>query len=718
MRLAPFRFAAALCALVPGIASASPVDARLTTKGLKFVETQVKALVPSVLDLDPTVITLSDTVCSQGPITLTQESTHLEIQLESFTLTPIAGALRIDVVVSVEGNGSSRFDRVYACYGNETCDETISIQHAHFTIDLAASIDGQGKPHIAIQNPVIDIKPENLSFELSGCPEAGIVDALYGLVEKFAVQVGTLVAESLVSKQVGPQLEGMIANYLTFKGNAGFVNYQATLTGVDLSTNGVTIIGDVDLTSVYPMAACLASDPGEPGAVAGAVPDLSGGTPTDVSVAVNLGVVQDAIYHVWHEGLLCITPDTLNTLKVDLSALNQLATLLPDFPLTTTWAIEANVAVPPTIEGSPANAAKLAVHVNQVGLDLIANLPDKSTRTLHVDLDATLTASVIVDPASNALALEVDGVKIDQMNVVDHLGLEASGVSMTHLQQLLETQILPGTLGSLGQIPVTGPVFGGIANAYVILRGFTTTPGYLMVKADLFMAPATDNDAPTTAIVSKPDHLVMPSDAKLVLGGTDKQDPTELLRYRVSVDGKLSDPTYVRTLTVGQVGKSGLVHVEVHAIDLAGNEDKKGVTADIDVDGVAPTLMVTDSLRGAVGDLSPTVHFVAMDDRTAATALVTHVTVTEVGGAAKNVMDVDLAAGARDATLSGLAASHSYQAVFTVRDQAGNSASSTMRFDVSSDASGGGCHVAGGSSGALTLLIVAAALVLARRRRA
>ena len=61
-----------------------------------------------------------------------------------------------------------------------------------------------------------------------------------------------------------------------------------------------------------------------------------------------------------------------------------------------------------------------------------------------------------MDPADNALALEIDAVKIDRMSVIDHLGLGAAGADLAHVQSELETSILPKALGQIGKIPVTG----------------------------------------------------------------------------------------------------------------------------------------------------------------------------------------------------------------------------------------------------------------------
>src|SRR5262249_3078779 len=144
------------------------------------------------------------------------------------------------------------------------------------------------------------------------------------------------------------------------------------------------------------------------------------------------------LYLAWHQGLMCITPDTLQTFNLDVgSALSMIGGLVPGFPTGTVWSLEANVAQPPKVEGEPANEAKLAIHVEQLGAAIIATLPDHTSKTLHLDLGATLTAAVVIDPASNALALQIDGATIDSMNVVDGIGLEASGVDIEKLKPMI-----------------------------------------------------------------------------------------------------------------------------------------------------------------------------------------------------------------------------------------------------------------------------------------
>jgi hypothetical protein len=708
--------AAAILVAFPVAAGASPVNARLTTQGLKFIEDQAKALVPSHLALDPISMNLFD--CGSYSASFTQSNTNVNLSLEKLELSTLPGVIRVDVQLSASATGTADFDKIYACYGHETCQDSLSVHSAHAVIDLAASVDSVGKPHFAVQKLDLQLTPDQLEMGISGCDEAGLADALIDVVKKYGLQLGLIVAQGLAEKQIGPLLEQAVSGYLSYSGSVAFVDFKAQLTGLDISTNGIAVSADLALSPVFPLAACEKSDPGAPGAVPGAAPDMSSGTPTELTMSVNLGVVQSALYLAWHQGLMCITPDTLSTLKVDLSALDQLGDMLPGYPIGTTWALEANVAQPPRVEGEPADEAKLAVHIDQLAADIIATMPDHTSRTLHVDLAATLTASVVLDPASNALALKVDGAKIDSMNVVDGLGLQAAGVDIARVRSLLETNILPTALSGVGQIPITGPVFG-VSGIYVILRQLKTTPAYLGLKADLFRAPADDKTAPTTQIVQKPNGIVTPANAKLVFGGSDDADPAELLQYHVIVDGQSILPTFVKTLQVGTVGKSQLVHVEVHAVDLAGNEDRTGATVDVNVDGVSPTVTLVNPPRGVVDDLSPKLAWSASDDRTQTPQLAAHITVTDMASGATKVDDRDLGAGVASTTIQGLSPGHSYAANIVVTDEAGNQTTVQTVFGVSANASngGGGCAVGGGPGGAISLLLVGLALLAARRRR-
>ena len=717
---------------LPALAVASPLTARVSTSGLNFMRDRALELVPSRIDLPPFKVDMFD--CDPEPAYFELTGARVNVTVQNLSLSlPSSGTIRADVTLTVAASGQAHFEHLWACYGRETCDASVEVKNARAIIDLAPSIDAQGKPRIVLSKVDVQLAPSDVSLALSNCPADDVVNLIVGFVKDFGLQLGVVIGQEIARKEVGPMLEGLLAGFLSYEGNGGmfspdvhFIDFKAALTGIDINAAGLTVSGDLDLTSKFPPAACVSNDPGDPSVFAGPAPDLGAGAASDVAVAVNLGLIQDVLYHAWHEGLMCVTPDTLKELGIEIdSALGHVNDLLPGFPDGTTFSFEAQVGEPPRVEGNVATSAKLGIHVNRMAAKLIATLPDRSSRILSLDLDATASASMVMDPRINALALQVDGVKLNRLDVDDQLGLTAMGFDFARVRQLLETAVLPRMLGELGQIPVTGPVFGGFGGMpiYVILKELKTTPAYVAVKANLFKAPDDDTEAPTTQIIDKPSRVVKPSEARLMFGGADKQIPVELLRYRVIVSGKAAEPTFVKVLSVGEEGTSGKVRVEVHAVDLAGNEDPAGQVVEVDVDGVLPTLGLTAQLRGAVDDLTPTLKWTASDDRTAAAKIGARVEVTELParageGAEVEVSARDLPGGTTETTLEGLSAGKQYRVVLTVLDEAGNQAATTVIFSVSPDAAGGGCEVGGGTDGWFATLVLLAfvALVMSRRR--
>jgi hypothetical protein len=712
------------------LAHASPVNARVSTEGLDFVRDRMLELVPRRLDLEPLK---ADMFACEG------EDASFELQQGRLDLTvnkleiklPQNGVIRVELDLTIGASGKAHFEKLYFCYGRETCDANISLKNARATIDLAPSIDAQGKAKVEIARLDVQLRPADVSIRLSNCPEDEIVNVVVGFVKDYGLQLGVLIATNLAHQKVGPIVEGLVQGFLSYTGDATVVDLQtsftASLLGIDISTTGLQVRGDLDITSRFPAAACIGNAPPEPTVRPGATPDLGAGTPSHLGLAVNFGLVEDVLYHVWHEGKLCVTPHGLrDDYGIDLDALNELGHILPGFPEGTKFSFEGRVAEPPRVEGNVASAAKLTVHVNKLQAALYANLPSGSTRSLKLEADASVSVSLVMDPRINALALQVDGVKVDRMHVNDNLGLSELGFDFGRIRTLLETTILPEVLGHLGQIPITGPVFGGIEGVpiYVILKELKTTPAYLVVKADLFKAPDNDREPPTTKVVEKPTKIVRPIDAKLLFGGSDAQIPSDLLRYRIVVDGRplATEPTFVRQIAVGEAGRSHTVHVRAHAVDLAGNEDPTGVSVMVEVDGVPPVVQLKSQLRGTVDTLHPSIAWSATDDRTAPEGLTAQVVVHAIParsgeGPEVEVMNEQLGAGKTSATLEGLEARKQYRVVLSIRDQAGNEAATTQIFAVSADAASGGCAVGGGAGGAGAGILVLALLVAGRIRR-
>jgi hypothetical protein len=140
----------------------------------------------------------------------------------------------------------------------------------------------------------------------------------------------------------------------------------------------MTVSGDLDLMSRFPAASCLdGRDPGDPAVFPGPAPDLGAGLQTDIGLSVNLGLLQDAIYHVWRDGMMCVTPGTLEGFGIDLSALDPSARCCPASPWArasasrpTCASRRASRATSPPRPSSPS-------HVGKMQAQLLALLPDR-----------------------------------------------------------------------------------------------------------------------------------------------------------------------------------------------------------------------------------------------------------------------------------------------------------------------------------------------------
>ncbi|HKA88349.1 MAG TPA: hypothetical protein VKE22_11830 [Haliangiales bacterium] len=716
------RFArlATLSALLPAVALGAPVVARISPSGLAFIERQAPSLVPNHLSPDPLSVDLWS--CFDGPANVEQTNTTVDLTVDDFKLSlPSPGVLRVDVTLSATASGEARLNKIYACFGQEICQDSLTLTRARAIVDFSASVDAAGKPHVALANVDLQLDPDQVDIQFSGCTPDALLTAVLNGVKDVGLKIGLWAVEQIAKNKVGPMLEDALGKFMSYQGMAAIFSFTAKLTGLDLATTGITVGGDIDITSPYPAASCLGSSvPGEPGAAPGPAPDLGAGPSTDVGVAVNLGVVQDVLYHVWRSGYLCLTPGTFTSYGIDLAPELAGFANMPGIPAGTKFSLDVTAAQAPVVSAGYANEGTLTVKVTSLGANLRAAYPDQTSGNLHLDVDLTATASVSVDPSENAVVVAIDKVSIDRMTADDHLGLTQYGFDIDRVRRVLETRILPKVLGGLGKIPVTGPVFGGILDTYVILRGVQTTPSFVTVKADLFRAPAGDVGAPTTALVAKPNGPARPGDAKIKVTGTDALVPTELLRYRATVDGKAGAPTFVNTFAVGEDGKTKTYHVLVQAMDLAGNVDPVGVQVDVLADGIAPTLTVTTQLRSVIDTARPLLAWTAADDVSPVSKISAKVEIfhqpEHPGGELQEtkVSEQDLAAGTTRLELGGLEAGKQYHVVLTVFDEAGNDASSSFVFTVSESA-GGGCNVGGGAGGAWLLAL--GLLALARRRR-
>jgi MYXO-CTERM domain-containing protein len=703
-------------------AFAHTVEAHLSSGGVEWVQDQVKTLVPKSLPVDD--VTKKVYSCPGDDATFTQRNTTVNLEVHEIDLViPEDGTLRIDLTMSAQVDGEAHFENPYACLGSTTCEDHLTIDHARAVIDFAAWVDETGRLRANLDNIDLYLTGDQIDANFSDCAISGIVNTVIDLAKGFAVEMLVAKVDELAQEKIGPMLEQMLGNFSGMSMSVGPLDIKAELTKLDMRTSGIDVAADIDVTSSGSLLdICPRQEgSGQPASHQGDVPDLTDGVPAHLAVAVNLGLMDDALYNVWESGMMCVTPDLLDVFNIDLD-LSKVGELLPGFPPTTQFRLMAYMLEPPTMSVTSGAGANMSLNIKGMVADLDAELPDGNTRSLHLELDASASVKIEVDPYVNALRASLVTVNVDRLDITEEASADLVGFDFGKMRQLLEDNVLPEIASEMTGIPLTGPIFGGMMGYYVILRELRSTGAYLVAKLDLFHAPDRDNNAPDTSIDDAPAGVIAAKHAFITVSGQDPEIPSELLQYELVVDGHLKPPTFVRLINVGTPGESGDVSVEVRAIDLHGNADPTPARTTLTIDGILPKVNLTDAPAGTADTASPNIGWAMSDDLTATGALKPVITTYR--------MDDDQAGQGTlrdEIELSPGQTSHhvpldrgTWRVVVTVFDEAGNEASDSQIFDVNADAGGCGCVVrrgAGGPRWAFGLLALGLVMLRIRRTR-
>lgn len=711
-RIVPFAAASAL-ALAGGTAHAEhQLRGYLSQAGLDFISEQVPDLVPK--DLYPGPMS-KDIAC----MTATQRNTHIALQVHDFSITiPQEGSLRLYLDVSADGNGELYVDDAYACFGSMTCQDELMIHDARATIDFDIMIDG-GKPKAVFKNVDLQLSEDDLDLNFSDCAADDIANWGIDFAKEYLTDMLLDKIEGMAVDTLGPKVEEMLGGIGAFEGEIQATQYSAALQDLFVRQGGIDIGVDVGLTSTYEPAECVRDfDEDAPQDLAGDLPDLSQ-VASHLGLALNFGLVNNALYQVWRQGLTCIDGSALAALGIELPT-DHIMQLLPGFPPGSTLDMEMRLTRPPRLASAQGNddvdTLDMTAIIEGIEVTLIGHLPDGSDRTIQVGMDARATMALGIDPATNAMLATPTGMEITRMDI-DQVYAAETGVDSARLLQVVHEQMLPKLLAKFGAMPVTGPVFAK-GDYAVILRGIGNNEAFLSLNADLFHIPAGDVGAPETSIIEYPTGPVSVANSQVRVSGVDGMIPTELLRYNIFVDGQARPITYVRSFPVGVAGESGTYHVEVSAVDLSANSDDTPASVDVTVDGIAPVVYLEGDRYRDMDGGSTELTWTMSDDMTDAALLGARVELYEVKDetdllSREHVRTIELGPGATVASVE-IEDGAMYQAEVHVTDAVGNESIATVLLD---SKNGCGCRATDGTSGAGTLLLCLGVLLVLRRRR-
>lgn len=684
------------------------VHAFLSERGVAFIENNASTFIPSVIEPQPYTKALGCMDFEQRNTVVNLSLDRLDIQMPADNRVQVALDLTIDV------EGELYVDDLYACLGEVTCQDTMSLRSASAVVDMDLEIVG-GLPQVTVRDVELDLDPENFDFALNGCGVTGsALTSVVGFAEDWLLYFAEVQLASIAEENLAPMVQSVLAG-MSMDGSYA----SASIESLSFPDNGVRIVAQGGLKEKYEAAECIrAYDDGGPQVETGAsVPDLAGAASSDLNVAINLGLINQGLYAVWHRGLLCLSDGHLAELGVELD-LEQYAALLPGFPAGSKLAMEMQFTKYPRVVGTAADSAELTVVIEKFEIDLHAETPSGARRTLHAELDLEAAARLVVDPASNAIHVQLLGAEIVRMKLRDERAATDDGYDVARIQQLVHDGILPALLEELGSIPVSGSVFA-VADFAVLLRSVASNSAYLTAGVDLFRIPSNDQNAPDTQILGAPTTITNPHDARLLLGGSDAEIPEELLQYQVTVNGVARPQTFIKEVLIGEFGVTQSYDVQVAAVDLSGNVDPSPATSTLVVDGVVPFVMV-DGPRIRPADEGPVeVRWTMRDDQTTAAELQVRVEVYELQDpsdalSARLIHSLELAAGETRTMVELENPGGVYRVEVHATDEAGNDSKSSLLL---STASTGACSVGGQGHGNTLLLLLALGIVIRRRRR-
>lgn len=719
MRPVSFILLALLAA--PGVARAQhPLQGRLSPAGLDFLERALPQEIPSPLALPETTVEIGSS-CAEGPTTLTQLDTSVDLTLRTFDLSvPSPGLLQADVVADVHATGQMIPANVPGfCGYAPVCDDTLDVLGAGATLGFTILWDEATGLVVDVADVQLDVDKNAVDIVFSGCLQADSLNDLADTAKDLLLDALVQAVQDIASTQIAPQIQGLLSSFSgEFAFDAGLAAIDAKLTGVGVDPTGITVDGEADVTTSLSPPECLGPDPGEPVAHPGELPDFAALAPdAHVDLAVNLGLVDDAFHALWRTGLVCMNGEQLAAYGVEID-LSELVDVLPGWPPGTTLDPEVVLAQPPTVAGRAGDDALLELTIPGLEISLYGHLPDGTTRSVFLDVDARATLSARYDRDRGALVLDPEDVKIDNLEIYG--APEVAGrLDAAHLARAAETKLAPAILEQLGAFALALPLpgFGGY---YVIPRAVGTTDAYVWGAVDLYRGPDEDTTPPETAAVAVPPSPTRVEDARIRMTGTDDQVPTDLLRFQATIDEVASEPSYLKDIPFGEKGVTRSYHLAVAAVDLAGNVDPTPYETDVVVDGIPPHLHVDG--EGVLRVASPVAElsWAASDDLTEAADLAYSVTIDRLADpadpySAERIGVMDLEPGVTTARVQ-LAPDGHYVLGVTTRDEAGNA---TIRnvLVVTEAASGCGCSAAAGTGASPILLLLLALPFLRRRAR-
>ncbi len=687
------------------------VQSYLSQKGLDFIAEEAPLYIPKVLQPP----TFGQSVAC---VDFEQRDTVINLSIDDLKVyMPEDGRVRIEFDFSGLATGELYADDIYACFGEVTCQDTLDLRKATAILDYELRVV-DGKTRAVSRNTQLNVSPNDIELQFTDCGFTGdALSSAVGFTEEWLLSYVEELVEDVVERKLGDYLERTLDGFV-FEGSLSLASYKAELTNMTLAGGGLALGIDADIVDKFAPAPCVEKfDKGGPLDFPGQAPDLTGPNAYHANLAVNLGLLNKGFYTFWRRGLLCLSDQHVRALGAELD-FDTIGALLPGFPPGTEFSFEFGMEDYPRMRPHDSDNSQVSFHFSGVTIDLHGDRPDGTRNTLHVEIDMSAIGTVGINPTTNAIYAQLDGALIERMVMEDERKVVGAGFDVARITQMVHDHILPKLLKEMGPVPLSGPTFA-LGEYAVLLRQMTTNDAYMSAGIDLFKIPSEDTGVPETTIDSYPTNIVNPRDSVIYVNGTDKEIPSELLQYVVTINGEAAAANFVRAYRVGEAGKTDSYLFQVAAVDLNGNVDPTPQEVVVTVDGIAPQLVISGLRIRKASEGPAQINWSMSDDLTDASALTVRVEIYEVEDptdalSTRLIRTMELAPGTTAATVELDEPGGLYRVEVHASDEAGNDSESSMLLTVPTS---GGCSVGGGGSGGnAALFLLALGLLVVRRR--
>ena len=392
----------------------------ITPEGLDAVTAILPAFVPSRIDIDDVSDWPGSCFFNVG---YGISGLWVGVQIQDASITPQNGVLlfEADLLVNVNDN-SDPFSLEYdlSCISG-SCEAWVTPFPVHIstTIGLGVVTNGDGTRSLdaSVGTITVDYGLSGDNLDSSDCSTILDIADTLGLIDTLIDQVTGPLQDTIDS--LAPTIETTIEDAFASANISQDLDLNGVTAHITLSPSDVTISPSgvrVNLAGsvVADAADCVSAwDPGGSLATPSGLPTL-GEAPSGVDSPFHAGLslsddfANQAVYALWRGGLLCYTVEPGGKIPLDTSILNLLTgqAFAELFPESQPLVLVTSPKKAPTV--SYDGTHDVDINVEQLGIDMYAELDGRQARVISVELEGPIGADLAFDGATGNLGVNLD----------------------------------------------------------------------------------------------------------------------------------------------------------------------------------------------------------------------------------------------------------------------------------------------------------------------